>query len=185
MLRPLRQTEQVNIDYICPWTQEAGGILTYGSASGMTFAQYAYDPSGAKHIGIQLNDIAYVNFSREYWRQYFQMTEVPCGIVGVGVQGDFVTDWIHAVGTINTGDPAYAGPSGLFTNSPSFSGALVGKFLGPLESRPHVVTMRGLGFSREYIDPVTKALETENDPNNRVLVLSDGFIKVRLLGTVT
>jgi len=185
MLRPLRQQEQVNIDYICPWTQEAGGILSYASASGITFAEYAHDPSGVKHVGIQLNDIAYVNFVREYWRQYFQMTEVPCGIVGVGVHGDFTTDWIHTVGTVFTGDKAYVGPSGMFTNSSSFGGEHVGRFLGPLEVGPHLVTMRGLGFSRELIDPVTGALVTENAASERTLVLSDGYIKVRIHGTIT
>jgi hypothetical protein len=86
MLRPLRQQEQVNIDYICPWTQEEGGALTYATASGITFAQYAADPSGTVAIGIQLNSVDHVNFTREYWRQYFQMTEVPCGTVGIGIR---------------------------------------------------------------------------------------------------
>lgn len=180
MLKPLRQQEQVNVDYICPYTQEAGGILSYGSASGMFFAEYAINPSGARPIGIQLNDVENVNFSREFFPQYLRTTEVPCGIVGIGTQGDYVTDWIHVVGTVFVGDDAYAGPSGLFTNSASFGGARVGKFLSPLKPNPHLVTMRGLGFSREFVDPITKQVIFENNPADRMLVQSDGTIKIRI-----
>lgn len=180
MLKPLRQQEQVNVDYICPYTQEAGGILSYAYASGVWFAEYAINASGAVPIGIQLNDIEHVNFSREVHPQRLRTTEVPCGIVGIGVQGDFITDWVYIIGTVYVGDAAYMGPSGLFTNSVSFSGARVGKFLGPLQSSPHVVTMRGKGSSREYVDPVTKQIVVENDPADRWLVLSDGTIKIRI-----
>lgn len=180
MLKPLRQQEQVNVDYICLYTQEAGGILSYGSASGMYFAEYAFNPSGVRPIGIQLNDIEHVNFVREFHPQHLRTTEVPCGIVGIGVQGDFVTDWIHVIGTVSNGDNAYVGPSGLFTNSDIYGGVRVGKFLGPLKANPHLVTMRGLGFSREYVDSVTKRIVFENNPADRLLVQSDGVIKIRI-----
>jgi len=180
MLKPLRQQEQVNIDYICPYTQESGGILSYGSASGMYFAEYAINPSGARPIGIQLNDIEYVNLTREINPQRLRTTEVPFGIVGIGVQGEFITDWIHVIGTVYNGDPVYVGPSGLFTNSASYGGVRVGRFLGPLRSDPHTVTMRGLGSSREYVDPVTKVILFENNPAHRSMVPSDGTIKIRI-----
>ena len=154
-LRPLRQTEQVNIDFITPWTQERGGCLSFVSASGMTFVEYAFDPSGLVPVGIQLNDIEWMNLSRQYHRTYSHpaaTTDVPCGTVGIAVQGDFITDWIHLVGTVFPGDPAYAGPSGTFTNSSAFGSLKIGKFIGVLDSDPHCVTMRGLGFSRQFID---------------------------------
>jgi hypothetical protein len=179
-LRPLRQQEQVNIDYISPWTQERGGILTYATASGITFAQYAHVASGAVPIGIQLNDVENVNFSREVFPQRIRNTEVPCGIVGIGVQGDFETDWVHQVGQISTGDLAYVGPSGTFTNSSSFGGALVGKFLGTLKANVHPVVFRGLGFSREFVDPVSKQIVWENNPSDMLTVLSPGFVKIRI-----
>jgi hypothetical protein len=183
MLKPLRQQEQVNVDYICPYTQEAGGILCYGSGSGMYFAEYSFTASGVRPIGIQLNNVEHVNFSRQFNPQYLRTTEVPCGIVGIGTQGDFVTDWIHIIGNVFTGDPAYVGPSGLFTNSNSFGGQRVGKFLSSLTPDPHLVTMRGLGFSREYIDPITKQIVLENNPADRLLVQSDGIIKIRITGS--
>ena len=180
MLRPLRQTEQVNIDYMCPFTQEEGGILTYGVASGLTIAQYAFSASGAVPIGIQMNNIEHQNLGREYFRQRWERMDVPCGIVGASFQGDYETDWIHAVGTIMPGDAAYVGPSGMFTNSTAFGGARVGKFLSTLQADSHVVTMRGLGYSRVFVDCFTKELTTENNPDDRVLVVSDGYIKVRV-----
>jgi hypothetical protein len=179
-LRPLRQQEQVNIDLICPWTQEMGGALTYGSASGITFAQYAHVASGAVPIGIQLNDIEWVAFDREYHPQRLRSMEIPCGIVGIAVQGDFVTDWVHIIGSVFPGDKAYIGPSGTFTNSTSFGGALIGRFLSVLEPDVHEVTFRGLGFSRQLVDPISKQIIWENNPADRLVVLSDGYIKIRI-----
>lgn len=182
MLRPLRQTEQVNIDFITPHTQERGGALVYAEASGICFVEYAFAPSGAKFAGIQLNDVEYMNLGIHPNPQYIREVDVPCAIVGMGMQGDWITDWVHIVGTVNNGDPAYVGPSGTFTNSSAFGGAECGMFIGPLKSQPHFLTMRGLGFSREFIDPCTKERVMENDPADRVLVLSDGFIKIRIRG---
>jgi len=183
-LRPSRQTHQVNIDFICPWTQERGGCLVLASASGMQFAEYAHDPSGMRPMGIQLNDIEWMNLARQYNRQYRNgvMTEVPCGIVGVGVEGEFITDWIHLVGDVQHGDTAYAGPSGTFTNSAGLGGMEVGKFIGTLDSDPHTVVFRGLGFSRQYIDPCTKQPVWENNPADRVHVISPGYIKIKVEG---
>lgn len=182
-LRPLRQTEQVNIDFISPWTQERGGCLSIVQASGMYFAEYAYNPSGLFAMGIQLNDIEWMNLSRQHHRTFSHpaaMTDVPCGIVGICTQGDFVTDWIYPIGDIFPGDKAYAGPSGTFTNSSSFGGQLIGKFIGTLDPDPHFLTFRGLGFSREYVDPYDKQVKWENNPADRIEVFSPGYIKVRI-----
>lgn len=179
-LRPSRQTQQVNIDFPCPWTQERGGALTWTQASGIDFVQYSFDPSGVHFAGLQLNDIENVNFTRQPFQQYIRDTDIPFTRVGLGTQGDFITDWIYPVGTINQGDLAYVGPSGMITNSSSFGGEVVGKFLGILEPNRHLVTLRGLGFSRQYIDPVTKVLTWENNPADRLLLVSDGYIKVRI-----
>lgn len=179
-LLPLRQEDQINVDFICPYTQERGGILTLASASGMTFVQYAHNGSGTKPIGIQLNDVEWINMTRAPFQQYIRNIDVPCSIVGAGVDGMFITDWIYLIGAISSGDPAYVGPSGTFTNDQSLGGTRVGYFLGALENKPHLLTMRGLGFTYQYIDPYTKTLVIENDPNNRVLVNSPGYAKIRV-----
>lgn len=180
-LKPLRQTEETNIDFICPWTQEKGGCLTYACVSGVMVAQYAFEPSGLFPIGIQLNDVEWMNLGRQYHRTFLgYTTDMPCSIVGIATQGDFITDWLYIEGSISPGDNAYAGPSGTFTNTPVFGGRKIGEFRSILEADPHYVTMRGLGFSRQYIDPCTKQLVWENNPQDRVLVVTPGYAKIRI-----
>ena len=182
-LRPLRQTEQVNIDFITPWTQEAGGCLSIVLSSGLFIAEYAADPSGLKSFGIQLNDIEWMNLSRQHHRTFVHpaaTTDVPCGIVGIGIQGDFVTDWLLLQGSIMQGDPVYAGPSGTFTNLSIFGGQRIGKFIGVLDPDPHTVTWRGLGFSRRFMDTCDKQIKWENDPADRVEIVTPGYIKIRV-----
>lgn len=181
-LLPDRQTQQVNIDFQCPWTQERGGILSWVQASGIYFAEYAFDPSGLRAIGIQLNDVENVDFTRQPFQQYIRDIDVPFTRVGVAEEGDFVTDWIYPVGPIMQGALAYVGPSGMITNSPNFGGQVIGKFLGLLQPDRHLVTLRGLGFSRQYIDTTknSKPLIWENNPADRLLLVSEGYIKVRI-----
>jgi hypothetical protein len=181
MLKPLRQVQALNIDFITINTSERGGILTIGSVSGLTIAQYAVDPAEAVPIGVQYNDVEYRDSSRQPFVYGIpREVEVPYGIVGIATDGDYITDWIQASGTIINGDRAYVGPSGLITNNASLGGYQIGYFLGPLTPDPHVVIFSGKGFHREKMDPDTKRVVQENDPANRVFVLSDGFIKVRL-----
>lgn len=182
-LKPLRQVQETNIDFITPWTQERGGCLSIVLSSGMYIAEYAHDPSGLFPMGVQLNDVEWMNLGRQYHRTYSHpaaTTDVPCSIVGIATQGDFVTDWLHIVGTIMPGDPAYSGPSGTFTNSPVFGGSQVGKFISTLQEDPHTVVMRGLGFSMEYIDPCDKQLKWENNPADAVHVVTPGYAKIRI-----
>lgn len=179
-LLPIRQTQKINIDFPCPYTQERGGILTYISASGMSFVAYSDNPSGLKAAGIQMNDIENVNFTRQPFQQYLRDMDVAFTIVGISNNGDYITDWIYPIGTIFNGDLAYLGPSGMITNSSTFNGQRVGSFLGPVTNEPHIVVMRGLGFTRQYIDFITKALVTENDPADAILLATPGFVKVRI-----
>jgi len=182
-LLPARQTEQVNIDFITPFTQERGGCLSLGSLSGMTIVQYAYDPTDVIPFGIQLNDVEWMNLGRQYHRTYRGngvMTDVPCSIVGVGIEGDWITDWLHIVGELMPGMDAYVGPSGTFTNDPSFGTLKIGEFRSVLKADPHIVVMRGLGFSREYMDPCTKEIVWENNPADQVKVITPGYAKIRV-----
>jgi hypothetical protein len=176
-LRPYRQELEVNIDYITPFTQERGGILCLNNCSGIV--EYAPDPIGRKVIGLQLNDIEHVNLTWQPHPQRLRNMDVPCGIAGVAMEGEFETDWIYPVGNIDQGSPAYAGPSGMFTNSSAF-GVRVGTFTSILQNAPHAVIWRGAGFSRQFIDPCTKQLVWENDPSQAVRLATPGFIRVRL-----
>lgn len=181
-LRPDRQTQGVNIDFPCPWTQERGGILSWVQASGMYFVEYAFNPSGVHAAGLQLNDIENVNMARQPFQQYIRDMDIPFARVGIATQGDFLTDWIYPIGAISQGDIAYAGPSGMITNSPSFGGEVIGKFLGILMPKPHWVTLRGMGFSRQYIDTTkhSKPMIWENNPADAIRLATPGFIKIRV-----
>jgi hypothetical protein len=64
------------------------------------------------------------------------------------------------------------------TNSAAFGGNQIGHFLSDLMGSPHLVTYRGLGFTRTAQE--NQVITTENDPADRILVLSDGFAKVRI-----
>lgn len=180
-LKPLRQTQQVNTDFITPYTQELGGCLTLVLSSGMYIAQYAADPSGAFPMGVQLNSVEHMNLTRQPHRTFLGYTvDVPCAIVGIATEGEFITDWLHLVGSIAPGDAAYVGPSGTFTNSAAFGGRQIGEFRGALEVDPHRVTFRGLGFSRQYVDCNTKQLVWENNPADRQYVETPGYAKIRI-----
>jgi hypothetical protein len=178
-LLPIRQTQQVNIDFITPWTQERGGILCYVAASGIEFAEYSYATNGIP-MGIQLNDVENINLVYQVDPRRIKDTDVPFSTVGIGVQGDFYTDWIHVAGQLRNGDTAYVGPSGTITNDANLGGKIIGRFISPLKVQPHRVVMKGLGFSRQYMDPITKEILWENNPADRVWVYTPGFAKVRI-----
>lgn len=180
-IKPTRQTEQVNTDYITPFTQERGGCLTLAFSSGMWIAQYSVDPSGMFPIGIQLNDVEYMNLGRQPHRTFLgYTTDMPCSIVGVGEQGDFITDWLYLTGPIFPGDAAYVGPSGTFTNSASFGSRQIGEFRSALDADPHTVVFRGLGFNRQLVDPCTKQIVYENNIADRQHVVTPGYAKIRV-----
>lgn len=153
-------------------------MLSYGSASGVTIVEYAANPSGAIPAGIQHNDVEHLNLTYEYHPWNMREVDTAWATVGIIQQGEVETDWIHLIGTIVSGDPAYVGPSGMITNSVSFGGLQIGHFLSVLTGTPHLVTYRGLGFTRKAQE--FGVITIENDPNDRVLVQSDGFAKIRI-----
>jgi hypothetical protein len=174
------QIYNVNIDQIGINTSERGGMLSYSSASGMLVLEYLPDPSGFKPAGIQYNDIEFFEQWREPYPKTLRRSDEPLAIVGVVMDGDIETNWVHPVGTIMPGDSAYVGPSGTLTNSSSFGGVEVGHFTSTVTNDPQLLTFKGLGTSRIAIDPATKAQIHINNPADRVLIVSPGFVKVHL-----
>jgi hypothetical protein len=176
MLRGTRQLESLNNDFVCPFTQERGGVLSFANPSGITFLEYAREPSGAIPLGIQYNDIEYMDLSRQFPTWHLKETDQPCGIVGAVTQGDLETDWLYIIGTLTTGDKAYVGPSGTITNYAALGGHHIGKFLSPLTIKPHQVVFSGLGFSSSYMQNQVVI----NDNATIVWVDSPGFARVRI-----
>jgi hypothetical protein len=180
MLKPLRQQDALNIDFCGFDTSDRGGILHITSVSGMDLARYVDDPSGMVPLGFQFNDIEYIDRTRQPDPRRNREVADPFEVVGIFTDGDAETDWVHLLGSPTRGAPAYAGPSGTVTDSASFGGAQIGVFLGPLNPNPHLVTYRGRGFTTSFQEPCTHNIIVDNDPEDRVLVLSDGSIRVRI-----
>ena len=178
-LKPIRQTQGMNYCFQGFRTSERGGILSITNVSGIDMMSYAINPSGVKPLGIQLNDIENINLSREY-HPILRRTDEPFENVGVGTDGDFLTDWLHISGIINIGTPAYVGPSGTITNISSLGGVQIGHFLSQVKSDPHVVYFSGLGFSTAIMDPRTKKIVIENNPEDQQRVITPGYAKIRI-----
>src|SRR5690554_5658802 len=98
MLKPLREIKYLDLDYATPDTSERGGILCIVQVSGCYMARYVADPSGAVPLGIQYNDVEYMDLSRQVNPQRNREVDVPFSTVGAVRAGKVETDWIHAVG---------------------------------------------------------------------------------------
>lgn len=180
-LKPLNQLYALNLDYPTLNTSERGGILSYGVASGIVIVQYARDPSGVRPVGIQNNDVQHLDLSRQiHPRCLGQRVDQPLSLVGVITDGDVFTDWLSIIGTLMPGQPAYVGPSGTITNNGGLGNQRIGTFISVLQAEPHTVTFAGLGWSREQMDYATKQIFIENDPANKILVVTPGYAMIRI-----
>ncbi len=179
-LKPIHQLASLNTCYSTFNTSERGGILSYGSVSGITIVEYALQASGAVPVGLQYNDVEHVDLSRQVNPQRLRRMDVSLGIVGVVTDGEFVTDWIAITGTLMPGQPAYVGSSGTITNDASLGSRRIGVFMSTLTVDSHLVTFAGLGWSRLQMDPSTHVISHENDPANRILIVTPGYAKVRV-----
>lgn len=180
MLKPLRQQAALNLDFCTPDTSERGGLLHHTTVSGIDVVQYVANPSGFVPVGFQFNDVEYIDYSRQVDPRRNREVDDPWSIVGIFTRGEVETDWVHTIGELLPGAPAYAGPSGTVTNSSSFGGAQIGYFTSALRPNLHLVVYRGKGFTTSYQDCVTKRVVVDNDPNDRILVLSEGYVRVRI-----
>ena len=180
MLNSERHVRIIDVTFQTPYTSERGGMMCLGIASGITIVEYAIEPSGSIPIGVLANDIEYIDLSRQPHPCRNRETDFPMGVAGLLTKGQIETDWLYIVGTLIPGSPAYVGPSGTITNLASLGGTEIGHFLGTLQSNPHFVTFRGLGFSTSYQEPRTHNIVVINNQNDRVRVFSPGFAKVKI-----
>jgi hypothetical protein len=185
-LRPFRQVEDVyDNDLPVLATSERGGILSFASASGLNYVEYARNPSGVIPLGIQLNDIEWLNYEYQP-HPHARDVRLPYDCAKVAIQGIFETDWLLVSGQIYAGMPAYLGPSGTITNRTDFGSYRIGKFMSTLVDDPHTVTFAGLGFTRTHQEYQTHNIVTENNPANRITVITPGYARVRIdQGTIT
>lgn len=187
-LRTTRHERLYNHFYPHPRTSERGGVLTINSVSGIDFADYTADPSGLAVIGIKLNDHWYVESDRMPPPDRIRRVVTLDGIAKALYRGDIITDWVHPdyANSIQAGDTAYAGPSGLLVNDQLYGGSKVGKFMSSVGSAYHgldrhdsyFVRYYGLGLEYIWTNPQTKEIQHVNAVKIDLSVA--GWVKLRI-----
>lgn len=134
-LKPDRIELLTDVSFFMNTTAERGGVVSVAVSGGSGVAMddasavvaYAADPSGAKPLGLLMNDVVNLDLTRQHinWHK----DEVQQGSkVTILRQGQVTTDQVVNGLTILGGTPAYLGPSGLLTTS-STNSVQVGRFL--------------------------------------------------------
>jgi len=128
-----------DISYFMNTTAERGGVLsavTSGSGVSMDDANavvaYAANASGAKPLGVLLNDVVDIDLTRQHINWHKDEVQIG-GKVTVLRQGQVTTDLLVSGITPTAGTPAYVGNSGLIGTS-STNAVQIGSFLSGKDS---------------------------------------------------
>lgn len=123
-----------DISFFMATTAERGGVVsavTSGSGVSMDDANavvaYAAAASGAKPVGVLLNDVVDLDLTRQHINWHKDEVQVG-GKVTVLRQGQVTTNLLVSGITPGVGDPAYVGNSGLIGTS-STNAVQIGSFL--------------------------------------------------------
>lgn len=123
-----------DISYFMTTTAERGGVVsavTSGSGVSMDDANavvaYAANASGAKPLGVLLNDVVDLDLTRQHINWHKDEVQVG-GKVTVLRQGQVTTNQLVAAINPSAGAPAYVGNSGLIGTS-STNAVQIGSFL--------------------------------------------------------
>lgn len=111
-----------SLDFFCNQTATAGGIMsvsTLGSGVGidqsLMVAHYAGTASGARPLGVLLNDVVNIDLTRQKLNPY--KDEVQLGNkITLLMKGEVVTDVLTSGITVSAGDRAFLGNDGRITN---------------------------------------------------------------------
>ena len=123
-LKPDRIHIDSQIDFFMNETAERGKIAvisTAGSGAAMDqatqLATCTYSSiSGQKPLGVLMCDMVDIDLTRQH-ENWHKEEVVKGGKVTIWNKGTVVTDQIDPGVTITAGNPAYVGPSGLFSNT--------------------------------------------------------------------
>lgn len=133
-LKPDRVEHKTDISFFMNTTAERGGlvsVVTAGSGVSMDDANsvvsYRATVSGAKPVGLLLNDVVDLDLTRQHINWYRDEVQKG-GKVTVLRQGQVTTNMIVSGTTPSAGDDAYVGVSGLIGTS-STNSVKVGQFL--------------------------------------------------------
>ena len=132
-----------DVSFFMNTTAERGGVasvVTGGSGVAMDDANavvaYAAAVSGAKPIGVLLNDVVNYDLTRQHINWHKDEVQVG-GKVTLLRQGQVTTDKVVSGATPTAGADAYVGPSGLVGTS-STNAVKVGTFLSSKDSDGYV-----------------------------------------------
>ena len=138
-LKPDRIELLTDISFFMNTTAERGGVVsavTMGSGVSMDDANavvaYAAVASGARPVGVLLNDVVNLDLTRQHINWHKDEVQVG-GKVTVLRQGQVTTNKLVASITPSAGAPAYVGASGLIGTS-STNAVQVGQFLSGVDT---------------------------------------------------
>lgn len=187
-LKALRHERLMNEYFEHPRSSERGGVLTIHTVSGIDYADYSPDPSGFAVLGIKLNDHWYTEFNRQPDPTRIRRVSTIDGLAKIVYRGEIITDWVHPdyTDSIQPGDIAYVGPSGLLVNDQSFAGNKVGRFLSTVGATyyglayhdSYTVYWYGLGLEYTWTNPDTKEIEHVNPL--KISLSVGGWVKLRV-----
>jgi len=138
-LKPDRIEHKTDISFFMNTTAERGGVVSVVSAgSGVSMDDanavvgYGATVSGAKPVGLLLNDVVDLDLTRQHINWYRDEVQKG-GKVTVLRQGQVTTNMIVSNATPSAGDDAYVGVSGLIGTS-STNSVKIGQFLSAKDS---------------------------------------------------
>jgi hypothetical protein len=133
-LKPDRIEHKTDVSFFMNTTAERGGVVsvvTAGSGVAMDDANavvgYSATVSGAKPVGLLLNDVVDLDLTRQHINWYRDEVQKG-GKVTLLRQGQVTTNMIVSGATPSAGDDAYVGVSGLVGTS-STNSVKIGQFL--------------------------------------------------------
>lgn len=184
MLRPQRQELWIDREFHPKFKPgEAGGLVSLVRASGLTFSEYAYDPSGVPMMGVQRVDVEEFDRPDIQRRPLGRIVKDIFEPIEIIIQGEIETNFIHpdSANEIYSGRLAYAGPSGLFTHDDSFGGFCVGVFMSDLKVDQKCVVIEGGGVYRQEFVRYTDGTHEIIDAGFPLkTVTTPGFATIRL-----
>lgn len=138
-LKPDRIENVTDISFFMNSVAERGGVVsvvTGGSGvsmdDGAAVVAYAVSPSGAKPLGVLLNDVVNLDLTRQHINWHKDEMQIG-GKVTLLRQGQVTTDMLVPGVTPTAGVDAYVGASGLIGTS-STNSTKVGQFLSSKDS---------------------------------------------------
>lgn len=138
-LKPDRVETLTDISFFMTATGVRGGIASVGSSGmgvsmddGGAVVEYAVNATGAKPIGVLLNDVVSLDLTRQHINWHKDETQVGGKVTLLSI-GQVTTNMLGGA-TPSAGEPAYVGPNGTITDTSSTGVARIGTWLSSVDA---------------------------------------------------